>query len=95
VGEQFLKSIVQQPVPLSEVEEVGRDETVGLEVVGGIVGTGEIVGEAETIDTSAQLKNCSGMVLSLVPSSLNGEVHVDSPEVQYEAGKPLLVKYSL
>lgn len=92
VGEQALKSIVQQPVPVSEV---GLDETVGAEVVGGIVGIGEIVGEADTIDTSAQLKNCSGIVVLLVPSSLNGEVQVDSPEVQYEPGKSLLAKYSL
>ena len=95
VGEQVLKSIVQQPVPVSEVEEVGMDERVGLDVVGGTVGTGDIVGEAETIDTSAQLKNCSGMVALLVPSSLKGDLHVDSPGVQYESGKTLLVKYAL
>ena len=45
-------------------------------VVGDSVGWGDTVGVAGSIFNSAQLKNCSGIVSDLSPSSLNGDEHV-------------------
>lgn len=50
---------------------VGALETVGLVVVGEGVGLGDMVGSgfaSGRIETSAQLKNCSGQVVERVPS---------------------------
>mmetsp|Transcript_18275 Transcript_18275/g.39477 ORF Transcript_18275/g.39477 Transcript_18275/m.39477 type:complete len:99 (+) Transcript_18275:3595-3891(+) len=77
---------------------------VGLDVIGAEVGLGDTVGlgvEGATgleaaIFTSAQLKNCSGQVVPLVPSLGYGGVHSFTPDVQYDPGRfECAAKYSL
>lgn len=66
-------------------ELVGTLDTVGSAVVGEGVGLGEIVGEGVPpgrIETSPQLKNCSGHVVPRVPSLGYGGVQRDKPVVQ-------------
>ena len=82
---QFLKSRVQQGVPdevgafvvgaVGATFGAGVGATIGDRVVG-------VVGPDGVTETSAQLKNCSGVVVFLDPSGLYGGMQAPRPFVQ-------------